>query len=1000
MADSTPPSPDSSSSSKRSAAARAVRWGGGLLGGLAVLVLVAALVLPRLFTSEQLKGYVIPPLENATGRTVEIDAIGLRVLPFPAVRVTGFRLANDERFGDEPAVTAQALNVDVALWPLFVAKIRPKAIELVEPTIRYEVAEDGTTNFDTLGGEEDAAEEDGAPLAGIPVSNFRATDAQVNYVDHGTDTSVQLDFDTQLSARPDGNAISSAGTVALHSVRAVLPDVRADTLAIQDATLDYDLRAALRDGRVDVRTLDLDTAPIALTASGVLTDLRTRPALELSVETGATDLSQIAAFAPAAAVEGLNPSGTLQLKATVQGPLPTDTTGLGEMQIDGAGRVQGLGLDYDGRALLRDANADLALSQDSVSLRSIQGTLLDASVAGMLAVRRPLDTPQLNLRLETGPMALSTLAAFAPDDAVQGYNPQGTIQLDATATGALPTDADGLTALEFGGRGELDEFGADYDGAALLRDLSAALSFSNATVTADEIDGTLLDESVEGTVTVRNPLGTPQLEATVAGAADLGRLAALAGDESGVRGRATYDLRLSGPLDAPDALRPTGTLRLTDARVPSESLREPLVVPTATVDLTGTGLSADRFTLRSGDQTMALQATVRDLFPVSEGLAETNPALTADFTLTADRLDLVALQPESEDETDAIAYSTLVAAHLAGRNVNGQDPEAVARARYEDIDLPAYAVDGRVEVGTLLNEPQRYDDLRFDLQLRDRRLNVRNLTAGLYGGQLTGSLTLDQSASGTAQGPDGSAPLMSTTAAGAVQNQPVDSDLSYNFQLEDAAAADLLDDWTTLGRLVTGTLDFSIDGDSPLDESFLPRADALSAAGQSLVVNGGLSTDARLVKALNTMAGIDVPSLTDLDQLGGPFTIRNGAFQVEEWEFQGQRMRGSLGGAFGFDGGLDLTLEADLPLPALRRGTLMEGEERGDGALSGVLDGLLGQDESGNKTIPVRLRIGGSTEEPTVNLLNRDAVRSSLRDLARDAGLLNRMRDLFNPDER
>ncbi|PSQ73925.1 MAG: hypothetical protein BRD34_01360, partial [Bacteroidetes bacterium QH_6_64_77] len=126
-----------------------LKWGGSLLVGLAVLVLVAALVLPRLFTSEQLKGYVIPPLEEATGRQVEIDAIGLRVLPAPAIRVSGVRLANAEGYGPAPAVRARELNVDVALWPLFVAKIRPTAVGLVDPTIRYEVAEDGTTNFDT-----------------------------------------------------------------------------------------------------------------------------------------------------------------------------------------------------------------------------------------------------------------------------------------------------------------------------------------------------------------------------------------------------------------------------------------------------------------------------------------------------------------------------------------------------------------------------------------------------------------------------------------------------------------------------------------------------------------------------------------------------------------------------------------------------------------------------------------------------------------------------------
>lgn len=982
-----------SDSTSASTGTRVLRWGGGVLGTLVVLVLIAALVLPRLFTSEQLKGYVIPPLEEATQRTVEIDDIGLRVLPFPAVRVTGFRLANDERFGSEPAVSARALNVDVALWPLFVANIRPKAIALEDPIVRYEIAEDGTTNFDTLGGEEDTtAAEEGSPLAGIPVSNFRATGAQVDYADHSTGTMLQLGFDTQLSALPEDNAIVSEGSVDLRSVRAVLPDVNEDTLAVQDATLDYDVRAALGKGRVDVRSLALDTAPLSLTASGVLTDLNTQPAVDLAVETGDTDLARIAAFAPAAAVEGVNPSGTLQLDATLQGPLPDSTHGLDDLQLDGTGQLQALGVDYEGEALLRDTDARLALSLDSIAVRSVEGSLLDASLAGGAAVRGLQEEPQLDLRLNTGPLDLARLAAFAPEDAVAGYNPQGTIRLDATATGPLPDGAEGLERLDFAGTGQLAGVGADYDGAALLRDLGASLSFSNASATLEALDGSLLGRPVEGEVTIRDPMGQPRVEGRLAGTADLDRLAALAGNESGVQGEADYDVQFSGPLDDPNAIRPNGQVRLADVQVPSESLREPLRIPDATVELTGGGLSMDRFTMQSGDQTMAMEATVQDLFPVAEGLAETNPAMAVDFTLTADRLDLVALQPESEDPDEA-TYSELVAAHLSGSQVQGQDPEALARERYGDFELPAYTADGRIEVGTLLNEPQRYDDLTLDLRLESRRLAVRNLTAETYGGQLTGSLTLDQSASESARGPGASAaPLLASASSAASPSAP-SSDLTYDFTLEDAEAADLMDDWTTLGRLVSGTLDFSIDGNSALAGGLLPQADALTATGRSLVLNGGLSTNTGIAKTLTNVVGLELPSLSNLERLGGPFSIRDGAFQVDGWDVRGRGLKGTIGGAFQLNGGLDLSLEADLPLSALRGGRLLGNDED----LSGLLGKLTGRDNAEQDTVPVQLRIGGSMRDPKVDLLNRDAVRSSIRGIARDAGLLDRLRDMFNP---
>lgn len=100
------PDSEDSADSSRSLLARIAIWGGSILGGLLVLLLVAALLLPYFFTSDELKGYVIPPMEEATGRQVEIDDIGLRVLWTPAVSVSGFRLADREGYGPEPAVEA------------------------------------------------------------------------------------------------------------------------------------------------------------------------------------------------------------------------------------------------------------------------------------------------------------------------------------------------------------------------------------------------------------------------------------------------------------------------------------------------------------------------------------------------------------------------------------------------------------------------------------------------------------------------------------------------------------------------------------------------------------------------------------------------------------------------------------------------------------------------------------------------------------------------------
>jgi len=986
----------------RSTRSRILWWGGSLLGGLLVLLLAAALLIPQLFPSEELKGYVIPPMEEATGRTVEIDEIRLRVLWTPAVSVSGFRLADREGYGPEPAVSAEGLNVEVALWPLLTAAIEPTAVELVAPTIRYEVAEDGTANFDDLLASDSTEAEEETSLS-VPVSDFRTTGARVRYVDRSTGQSLDLDFDARLSALLDGEAVSSDGTVEIRALRAVLPDVQTDTLTVTDAQVDYDVAADLGTGRLDLSALTVETAPITLSTTGTVTRLATRPTLDLTVETTEADLAQLAAFAPAAAVEGLNPAGTLELSAAVQGPLPDSTGAMDSLSVDGTGRLAGVGLDYEGTALLRDLGADLALSLDEAALRSVEGQLLGADLAGSVAVSDPTGTPQVALDVETGAMTLADLAAFAPPEQVEGINPQGTLRLDASVEGPIPEGSSSLEQLAIDGAGQLAGVGVDYDGTAMLRDLGADLAFSGTSAAVQGIEGRFLGERLEGQVTVRDPMGDATVEGRLAGAANLGELSALAakdGEEesSSIAGTADYDVQFAGPLDNPDALRPNGEVRLADVQYPYASFRHPLEVPDATVQLTGTGLSMNRFVIRSGEQTMALETTVRDLFPVSKGLAETDPAMTADFTFTADRLDLVELYPESTRDTSEVYYSQLFAATLSGSEVNGRSPEAIAKTLYGGTELPAFDVDGRVEIGTFRNDPQRIDDLGLDVQLRNRRLTLQNLSGATYDGKLAGSITLNQRESTSTserRGPTGSVLMAAQGADAAPQAtaaQSLASDLSYDVQLEDARAGAFLEDWTTLGRIVQGTLDLRIDGSTPLTEGFLPLAEALTAEGTSIVADGGLSLNLGVTQAIVDRLGLGTSTLTNFRRFGGPFAIENGTFEMGTWTLGGAP-EAEITGALGLGGKVDVEMRMDLPMSALRGSNIPGLVGEGDGGLAGAVQKLTGAGR-GDATIPVRLQIGGTMREPTVEIVDKDAVRSGIQKLVKEEGL-GRLRNLL-----
>ncbi|NBC85837.1 MAG: AsmA family protein, partial [Bacteroidetes bacterium] len=642
MADDASSSPDPRDADPTSTTGSGpLRWLLYGLGGLIGLVLLAAVVLPWVFPPERLKRIVVPQVEQAVQRDVTVGSIGLRVLPFPAIRITDYTVANDSSFQasgafpDDPAVEGDALNIDLALWPLFTGTIEPTTIELVRPVVRYQVAEDGTTNFDSFAATDDAPADTTGDALPIAVSDVRLREARVLYDDRSTGQWAELGFDGQVRAVPgaDPDAIDSSGRLEGITL-AYLSAPDADTTSMQNAAVDYDLLVNSSAGSVDLRRFDVSTPPVGLVTSGSLSNLNSdRPRVDLSIETADADLAQLAAIVPGGVGEGVAPRGTMNLSVVMKGPLPDSTGSTDGLTLTGEGSLSGIGVDVDGTTMLADLGADLSVSLDSIAVNAIEGRLLGKPLSGRLTVREPLAE-------------------------------------------------------------------------------------------------------------------APQLDGQLAGAADLAELSSVAAEEGSapvdIAGTVDYDLRFAGPATDTDAIRVRGPIRMANIVLPNESLREPLEIDNATVQFTGTGLQADRFALRSGEATMELAFTARSLLPLSDALAETNPALQISFDFSADTIDLVQLMPE--EDASAPTYADLFTAQLAGTSVNGRSAEEVAREAYGGVELPAFRVDGDVSIGTLLNEPQRFDNLTFDVSLQNRRLSVPNLSAGLYGGTLAGSIVLDQSA--------------------------------------------------------------------------------------------------------------------------------------------------------------------------------------------------------------------------------------------------------------
>jgi hypothetical protein len=318
------------------------------------------------------------------------------------------------------------------------------------------------------------------------------------------------------------------------------------------------------------------------------------------------------------------------------------------------------------------------------------------------------------------------------------------------------------------------------------------------------------------------------------------------------------------------------------------------------------------------------------------------------FNAHSSRLDVADLRKDSP----GLGYSDLLKARLSGKQVEGKAPEVIARERYHKPELSQYRASGTVSIGEWVNPPINASGVTFKVDLADGLLDITDVAGSVYGGLLSGGVRLDLG---------GASPPF---------------EVAYDLHLRGARAGALLERWTRLGRALSGTVDFDVNGSSPLDDAFLPVTAGFEANGTASFIEGRFE-DFGLAEALTTYFNMASDRIRGFKDLGGPFEIRDGQFIVKDWAFQAGGLQGAIGGAAGLGGLLDLDLVLLLPADILQNAPVLRN--------NATMGGLLGQLTAQSGDIPVRLGVGGTMASPALQV-NAGTLTSSLRERIEQAG--------------
>jgi AsmA protein len=129
---------------------RVVKWLGLALGGIIVLLVLAALLLPALVNLDRYRGVLASRVSKALGREVTLGSLQVDLWGGLGAEAKGIQIAQAPGSGSEPFVSADALRVRVQFLPLLQGQVKVSAAVLDRPRIRLLHTRDGRWSVDDL----------------------------------------------------------------------------------------------------------------------------------------------------------------------------------------------------------------------------------------------------------------------------------------------------------------------------------------------------------------------------------------------------------------------------------------------------------------------------------------------------------------------------------------------------------------------------------------------------------------------------------------------------------------------------------------------------------------------------------------------------------------------------------------------------------------------------------------------------------------------------------
>jgi len=287
--------------------------------GILILLILAVVVVPPLIDLGAYKGRYLPLAEQALGRKIDVGQIRLRIIPSPAIRLSGLTVADNPAFSKEPFFAVQEMQLRLRLGPLLRGRIEVEEFVLEKPAFNLVKKSDGTFNFaDIAKKKEDTAKKEKKEAAPKPKEAARISQLvpALLHIEEGAFT---------LQTQGQKPITISGIEVSLKDFSADRPFQFRHALkapGLKPVSLEGQLRYQENPSTLTLKDSRLKAEDIAFAVSGAVADLTGAPKVNLSLANDNFDIKPIVQLLAAAGIvpKELEASGPVGLRVALNGP--------------------------------------------------------------------------------------------------------------------------------------------------------------------------------------------------------------------------------------------------------------------------------------------------------------------------------------------------------------------------------------------------------------------------------------------------------------------------------------------------------------------------------------------------------------------------------------------------------------------------------------------------------------------------------------------------------